>query len=239
MYLLVCRWANLQALLQLTPQRLLQLLQQEPRLLMPSSQNLTQNHTAICGALGVDQQTLNRWILAAPMVLLISGQQLEKRVSALMELLTAEANVLGIPDAEHGIASSSNSSFDAGWVSVAHNAAHFRAYISKDPRVLLLASSELTTRLKVVQRELMCSWGVIIWLVMQHPSYLVVEPGSVTGWLYDVRHLCQMSSAQAIQLAACPQVSSCLRYIRQQHLWWLHVHDCLQKYTHRHMKLCV
>lgn len=261
--LCACRFASLQALLHLSTPQLLHLLQLEPRLLMPSSQHITQNHTEICLVFGVSAQTLNRWVAAAPMILLIAAQQLEKRVSALSEMLAIEAILMGVPeqggtgansaainddldstdsddppqeaqlrslrfdrsdisstaavadlfssrdddaDSQQPGQSSSISTSNEGWVSVARDAASMTDYISKDPRVLLLSPTEIKPRLRVVQQELMCSWECLVWLVMNHPSYLVVEPGSLTGWMFDVRHLCQMSSSQAIQLASCPQV---------------------------------
>jgi hypothetical protein len=61
-------------------------------------------------------------------------------------------------------------------------------------------------RLNVLRNELCCSWRVMLWLVLQHPSYLAAEPGSFYVWSADVQHLCLLSMAQAKQLVLCPQV---------------------------------
>jgi hypothetical protein len=233
------RWANLQALLQLSSTDLQTLLQQEPRLLMPSSQTLAQNHTAICEALQITSQDLNRWVLAAPLLLLVPAAQLQKRHGALARILSEQAADHGIPSAadspldtaaygigvsspsaapsnsaagatstDHSSSSSSSSSSSGDWVCLATDPATFKAYIDKDPRVLLLSPGEVLPRLNVLRKELCCSWRVMLWLVLQHPSYLAAEPGSFYVWSADVQHLCLLTMAQAKQLVLCPQVRS-------------------------------
>jgi hypothetical protein len=199
------RWAKLQSLLQLSSTDLLALLQQEPRLLMPSSQTLSQNHAAACAALDISPATLNSWVLAAPMLLLVPAAQLQKRVATLGRILAEQAELIGVPSAA-GSSETADSSSSNGWVCRASDPATLRAYIAKDPRVLLLQPNEVWARLAVLQQELCCSRQLLLWLVLQHPSYLAVEPGSVSSWAADVRHLCQMSSAQALRLVLCPQV---------------------------------
>eukprot|EP00775_Hariotina_reticulata_P007738 gene7738-7937_t len=76
----------------------------------------------------------------------------------------------------------------------------------QDPRVLLLNPEELPGRLNVVQQELRCSMELLLLLVCGHPSYLVVEPGFVSCWTQDVRHLTNMSAKQACKLLVSPQV---------------------------------
>jgi hypothetical protein len=209
---------------------------------MPSSQTLSQNHAAICAALEISPQTLNRWVAAAPLLLLVPAVQLQKRFEALARILAEQAEARGIPcaaglsiadpalertsaaeadnvhmqDLQSRSSSSSSrethdNSSSSDWLCVALDPQHFRAYIDKDPRVLLLKPGEVLHKLAVLQQELCCSPELLLWLVLQHPSYLAVEPGSASAWAADVRHLCQMSSAQVLRLLLCPQVGSAMK----------------------------
>lgn len=110
--------------------------------------------------------------------------------------------------------SSSESSYTAGssssislpWVSVAQDALQLLAYVSKDPRVLLLSPQEISQKLRRVTNELGLGRWMTAWLMMSHPSYVAVESGLVTSWMHDVRHLTDVTTLQAKRLAACPQV---------------------------------
>lgn len=224
-------------LLQADAGELQALLQAEPRLLMPASKALADNHAAITAALGISSSTLNAWARAAPMLLLVPAPQLQQRLAALRRVigLLQEGDLgLGVQYSStadtDGSSSSSSSSLDmaaAGsgeqqqgaadgaqqqqqpqqaWVSVLHDAKQLLAYVSRDPRVLLLAPGELHARLRVLQPLLCCRRRLLAWLVCAHPSYLVCEPGSLSGWVSDVRQLAGLSGRQAAALAACPQV---------------------------------
>lgn len=89
-----CRWISLQAVLGLNPNALQQLLAKEPRLLMPSSKALAQNHTDIISTLNISHSTLTRWICAAPMLLLVPAAQLRKRLAVIADVLRDEADDL-------------------------------------------------------------------------------------------------------------------------------------------------
>jgi hypothetical protein len=206
---------------------------------MPDSKSLAQNHTAILKTLNISAATLNRWVFAAPMLLLIPAVQLQARVSKLsvvlaeqgqqlVDMLAAEqaAAAAAVQDitaagaeAGSGVAaaaadgqgpgmlSSSSSCSSNTWVSVARDPLQVLAYVSKDPRVLLLSPKELSSKLSQVSNELGLGARQAAWLVMSHPSYLAMEAGLVTNWMDDVRQLADMTLLQAKRLASCPQVS--------------------------------
>ncbi|WIA41361.1 hypothetical protein OEZ86_004953 [Tetradesmus obliquus] len=90
------RWASLQALLQLSSAELEALLQQEPRLLMPSSLTLSQNHSAAVEALNISAATFNSWVCAAPLLLLVPAAQLQNRAGALARILAEQAYDNGV-----------------------------------------------------------------------------------------------------------------------------------------------
>jgi hypothetical protein len=92
------------------------------------------------------------------------------------------------------------------WLPVAHEPLQVLAYVSKDPRVLLLNPEEIRKKRSQLSNELGLGLWLASWLVVSHPSYMAMEPGLATQWMDDVRHLTGMMLLQAKRLAACPQV---------------------------------
>jgi len=254
---LMIRWNSLQAVLGLSPTALQHLAAKEPRLLMPSSKTLTENHAAILQAFNIAPSTLNRWVFAAPMLLLVPAAQLQKRLAKLGSVLGQQAKELvamaatedpaghlaaagagaqldpavdagpaptisgssdssdssdnddddtSMSSSESSCAAGSTSSSSIPWVSAAHDALQLLAYVSKDPRVLLLSPQEMSQKLRRVSNELGLGRWMTAWLMMSHPSYMAIESGLLTSWMHDVRHLTDVTTLQAKRLAACPQV---------------------------------
>jgi hypothetical protein len=232
-FLVACRWNSLQSVLNLNHTALQQLLAKDPRLLMPDSKTLAANHAAILQTLNIAPTTLNRWVFAAPMLMLVPAVQLQQRLDKLsavmaqegLQLIAAAAAASDAPAAAAAaaalgdsvasepcsISSNGSSSRNSGgsgiaWTCAARNPLQLLAYVSKDPRVLLLSVRELPQKVWQVSKELGCGVKAAAWLALQHPSYLAMEPGLASVWMDDVRHVAGVTLQHAKRLSACPQV---------------------------------
>jgi hypothetical protein len=217
-----------------------QLLAKDPRLLMPDSKTLAANHAAILQTLNIAPTTLTRWVFAAPMLLLVPATQLQQRLDKLSAVMAQEgaqviaaaaasdappaAAALGDSVASEPCSTSRNSngsrsrnsgSSGIAWSCAARDPLQLLAYVSKDPRVLLLSVREIPQRVWQVSKELGCGLEAAAWLALQHPSYLAMEAGLASGWMDDVRHVAGVTLQHAKRLAACPQV----RVGRQSEGW--------------------